>query len=151
MKKLSIEYVVEKAGWAQARITNGDSEAIITVSYLHDSLLELAQLALSLKKGAPEAKVLFMDEPGEHQFIVSTDGAEAKYEVRWYSDWESWGFRNKNEFHLVLEGATSVQRIVQQVAQVLWRIKEDLGAEKYKELWVEHEFPEQEFRELANA
>jgi hypothetical protein len=151
MDKLSIEYVVDKAGWAEARISNGKDKAIITVSYLHDSLLELAQMAVSLRNGVKETKVLFMDEPGEHQFIVSTEGNEASYEVRWYSDWESWGFRKKSEFKLVLKGIAPVQRIVQQITQALWHIHEEIGPVKYKELWVEHEFPEKQFKELANA
>ena len=151
MDKLSIEYIVDKAGWAQAIISNGEGEVNITVSYLNNSLLELAQMALCLKNGGKEARVIFMDEPGEHQFQVITNGEEANYEVLWYSDWESWGLRKKKEFHSVLKGVTTVQRIVHQITQVLWRIHENIGPEKYKELWVEHEFPVQEFKVLSNA
>ena len=43
------------------------------VSYLHDSLKDLCNLALALQSGASiiEAKVLFLDEPGELALLIS--------------------------------------------------------------------------------
>jgi putative exporter of polyketide antibiotics len=68
---LSISYIVEDAGWAQITISDGEGEIVNDVSYLHDSLRDLAELAIEMRSGAKTAKAIFMDEPGELQLVVS--------------------------------------------------------------------------------
>ena len=49
---LSISYIVEDAGWAKITISDGDEEIENDVSYLHDSLRDLANLAIEMRSGA---------------------------------------------------------------------------------------------------
>lgn len=149
--KFAIEYKLEDHGWATVVLTDGKNSYDSAVSYLHDSLGELAQMAVDLKNGVKESKVVFMDEPGELQFLVSVENEVASYEARWFSDCASWNMHPESDYKSVLSGKCKTQRIIQQISTVLWNIHQNIGPEQYKERWVEHDFPLKQFRELANA
>ncbi|MFP3976837.1 hypothetical protein [Marinobacter sp. KMM 10035] len=68
---LSISYIVEDAGWAKIAISDGDGEIARDVSCLHDSLRDLAELAIDMSSGARAAKATFMNEPGELQLVLA--------------------------------------------------------------------------------
>ena len=147
--KLSISYKVHEHGWAMVYFSDGEKTIDSRVSYLHDSLGELAEMAISIKAGHSESKVFFMDEPGELIFIVLLNNEEANYEVRWFNDWSNWGMNS--EYKVLLKGTATPKRIVQQITTVLWDIHQNIGPDKYKELWCEHDFPIQQYKKLANA
>jgi len=131
--------------------SDGEKTIDSPVSYLHDSLGELAEMAISIKAGHSETTATFMDEPGELVFVVILDKEKANYEVRWFKDWASWGMHSNSEYEVLLKGITTSKRIVQQITTVLWDIHQNIGPDKYKELWCEHDFPIQQFKKLANA
>jgi len=149
--KFTISYKLEEHGWAIINISNGNEIIERPVSYLHDSLLELAEMALQIKSGISESITIFMDEPGEIQLRIITNNNEATYEVRSYKDWASWGMHSFDDYELLLKGTTTPTRIIQQITKVLWEINKNIGPEKYKELWCEHEFPKEQYNKLANA
>lgn len=149
--KFEIEYKLENHGWATVVLTDGEAEHASPVSYLHDSLTELAQMAIDLKNGLAEAKTIFMDEPGELQLVVSAEGEVAHYEGRWFNDWASWGMHPESEYQVVAKGRCSVARVIQQIISVLLNIHQDIGPDEYKKRWIEHEFPIKQFQELVNG
>ena len=63
---LKINYNLGDRGWASVDMHNGREGVNMTVSYLHDTLAEFITAANLLLKAAPDAKVIAMDEPGEH-------------------------------------------------------------------------------------
>lgn len=148
---LSISYIVEDAGWAEIIISDGDEKIVHDVSYLHDSLRDLAELAIDMRSGASIAKAIFMDEPGELQLIVSKDQNQIDFEARWFKDWESWGLSSSSNYEVLLKGQTTVECVISQVTKVLTEIHESIGPQKYKKIWVEHEFPMEQYRKLSNA
>ena len=148
---LSISYIVEDAGWAQITISGGEGEIVNDVSYLHDSLRDLAELAIEMRSGAKTAKAIFMDEPGELQLVVSKNQNQIAFEARWFKDWQSWGLTSSSDYDVLLKGEATVQHLVDQVTDVLTKIHKNIGPKKYKEMWVEHEFPSEQYRELINA
>ena len=148
---LSISYIVEDAGWAKITISDGDEEIVNDVSYLHDSLRDLANLAIEMRSGANTAKAIFMDEPGELQLVVTKNQNQIDFEVRWFKDWQSWGLTSLSDYDVWLRGEATVQHLVEQVTDVLTQIHKDIGPKKYKEMWVEHEFPLEQYRKLINA
>ena len=84
-----IAYQLHDAGWASVTVKYGEESHQQAVSYLHDSLKDLCNLALALQSGASitEAKVLFLDEPGELALLVSAAERSNEAEVRLiYSD-----------------------------------------------------------------
>ena len=149
--KFGIEYKLEEHGWATVVLTNGIDKYDSPVSYLHDSLAELAEMAIDLKNGLSDAKTVFMDEPGELQVVVSVVDEVAHYEGRWFNDWASWNMHPESDYKVVVQGSCSVSRVIQQITSVLWNIHQNIGPAEYKERWVEHEFPTKQFKVLANA
>jgi hypothetical protein len=149
--KFIIEYQLEEHGWAKIGFSNEIDSISSQVSYLHDSLLDLSLMALQIKSGCKNAKAIFMDEPGELQLLVSITEDNAAYEARWFDDWQSWGMVQDENYRVLLQGTCPALKIVQQITKILWQIHQNIGPEKYKELWVEHDFPIKQFKEIVNA
>ncbi len=144
-----ITYDVEDAGWATAIFDDG-KEVRITVSYLHDSLKDLAKSVLDLESGKM-AKVLFMDEPGEMLLELEPKGNSLEYTLKWFDDWASWNIVSVDNFKEVAAGSMLFDDYRLQVVTILSSIYENVGVTRYKELWIEHDFPIAEFQALGGT
>ena len=144
---LTLKYVVNKGGWATLCIGNITEIVILNISYLHDSLKELAQSAIELKT-KDETSVVFMDEPGEHKLILKKKGTSIDYELRWYKDWASWNLTSEDNFEPVISGTTTLPKYINLVRENLIRIWNEEGPEGYKKKWSEHDFPLREYELL---
>ena len=121
----------------------------MTASYINDPLRDLAEATLRLFAGAPEATVVFMDEPGEHHLVMSRDdGGNLTYEVRWFEDWASWGSQPPDRYTTVLRGDATIRRLRHQVVNVLRAIDETIGPDQYRERWIRFEFPSEAYARL---
>lgn len=121
----------------------------MAVSYLHDSLYDLTTAASAVLRGATEATVVFMDEPGEHQLLLrQTEPGHLDFEVRWFDDWASWGMHSPDAFEIVLTGSTTTSCFAEAVLAVLDRLWSELGPQEYKKRWVEHDFPAERHEQL---
>lgn len=149
MASFTVDYSLERAGWALAMVSNDVRHVKMTTSYLHDSLRELAMCGIALLKGANRAKVVFLDEPGEHHLIFKCEGENTiHYEIRWYDDWASWDMYPLDKYNLIMTGRSTLNRVSGEILKSLRDIFENHGLEEYKKLWVNHDFPVHEFREL---
>lgn len=151
MKKFTIEYILGNHGWATVKFSNHIGICESPVSYLHDSLDQLADMAIELNRGLPDAKAVFMDEPGELQLCVQTQNTEVTYEVRQYKDWSSWGMHPQDSYNVILSGTCSLKRVVQQINKVLWKIYTEIGPAEYKERWIEHDFPTEKYQRIKTG
>jgi hypothetical protein len=147
----TLTYELEGAGWATARIQDGDSHMDVTVSYLHDSLRELAEAACALLSGAHSARVVFMDEPGEIHLVLDRVDDVLRCEARWFEDWSSWGMHPADRFKVVFSGVTTVHRFVGEVRKELEALLREHGLSGYKAKWVEHDFPDDLLSELRQV
>jgi hypothetical protein len=148
MANFKFEYKLHDAGWAEAIVWNENESVKMAVSYLHDSLCNLVDAAKSLIFGADSVSVIFMDEPGEHQLIFQSKDKSVGFEVRWFDDWASWNMYPKDKYKVVLSGTTTLNRVTGEILDALNKIHETFGLKKYKELWVEHDFPINEYNQL---
>ncbi|MBN9691258.1 MAG: hypothetical protein J0M24_13565 [Verrucomicrobia bacterium] len=137
-----LTYELQGAGWALARIRDKDEHLDVAVSYLRDSLRELAEAARALAAGAEFARVVFMDEPGEIQLLLNRTDNGLSYEARRFDDWNSWGMGAPDRFEVVFSGVTTVQRFVGEVTSQLESLMQQYGASGYQERWVNRDFPE---------
>jgi hypothetical protein len=144
----TFRYELNGAGWATARLTCGELRLNMEVSYLHDSLRELAEAARAINAGAGSARVLFMDEPGETQLLLSRFGDRLRVEGRWFDDWNSWGLHPSDEFRVVFVCETTVRRFVGEVTKELETILRQYGRVGYLQKWDAHEFPEELLTQL---
>lgn len=141
-------YVLHDAGWATATISCEGQCVGMAVSYLRDTLHDLASAVIAMVNGADEATVFFMDEPGEHQLLIRREGeANVSLEVRWYDDWHSWGI-GPSDYEVLLSCVTRLADLREQVVSALNDLLEEHGADGYKEKWYRHEFPLEQLRKL---
>ncbi|MEM6854404.1 MAG: hypothetical protein AAF593_08345 [Planctomycetota bacterium] len=148
---MNLSYSLDGTGWATASFQDGDSEVALTASYLHDSLGDLAQSAIDLRKGESTSTVVFMDEPGEHHLVLSQnrDGVLV-LELRWFDDWASWGMYPADQFDVVYTAQTTVDEFIAVVFRTLEQVLAEWGLEGYKKKWIEHPFPKKVFRKLSD-
>ncbi|WP_168186919.1 hypothetical protein [Elizabethkingia sp. JS20170427COW] len=145
---LNLNYILENSGWAILEIGNGDKTIKIDISYLHDSLKNMAESAINLRNKF-ETSVIFMDEPGEHWLVLKKNKKnDIEYELRWYEHWASWNLLNEEKYEVKMDGITTLPKYINEVRKNLIQIFEQYGTEKYKEKWGEHEFPIQEYKQL---
>jgi hypothetical protein len=144
-----INYVLYDAGWAEGWVAASDCSVRMNVSYLHNSLQQLGNAVLQLHQGAKSASVVFMDEPGEHHLLFESKGGEQiAVELRWYTDWASWGMHSPGDYQVRLETTCTLAELTVQVFEILRTIHETFGPEGYRKKWIEHDFPLPEFRQL---
>ncbi|MGL4233367.1 MAG: hypothetical protein ACRCWJ_18515 [Casimicrobium sp.] len=106
-------------------------------------------MALHLHQGANETKAVFMDEPGEHQLVTRGQGESVEVELRYFRDWASWNMYPIDRYELRAKGDIPRAEMIAGVFQALNHVFTNIGVDAYKERWVEHEFPINEYEELA--
>lgn len=145
---ITIDYQIKNAGWASVIIGNGETQDRFGVSYLHDSLKELASSALKIKDKERQS-VIFMEEPGELKLVLErTLDTKLKFELRSYKDWASWNEISEDDYEVIMTGETTVASYVNQVRSVLMKIYDEIGPDLYKEKWIKHDFPINEYEKL---
>ena len=148
MMQFKISYELRNHGWAIVSLSDGQTTVERAASGLHDSLLDLAQMALSILSGSLDSTACFLDEPGELQLIVRQNDEKASYEVLWFPDGMRGKTTSRQDIEILLQGMTTGRRIVQQINQVLWKIHEQIEARDYHRRWGK-EFPLHEYQRLA--
>ncbi|MNJ90816.1 hypothetical protein D3C87_84560 [compost metagenome] len=145
---ITIDYKIENAGWALVIIGNGETQDRFAVSYFHDSLKELANSALKIQDKDSQS-VIFMAEPGELKLVLErTLDTKLHFELRWYEDWASWNEISEDDYEVIMTGETTVVSYVNQVRSVLMKIYDEIGPELYKQKWIKHDFPTDEYEKL---
>ncbi len=118
------------------------------VSYLHDSLRDLARAILRLREGEREVLVTFMDEPGEHHMTLRRLNHEVMVEVQWTDRWTDGKPIPPAEGRTLLEARVPFAELEQAVIAALDDVMNSLGVAGYKEKWIEHDFPTAEYQKL---
>jgi hypothetical protein len=136
-------------GWLNATLSNGEETVAITASYLSDAPGDLLRATLSLVEGAPEARVIWMEEPGEYRFILRGAGIDLHLELLWFDDWSN--RRSDAQGKTVLKGQERLESWRKQVASEFNRLYREWGEDGYKERWIKYEFPTAEFQRLRVA
>jgi hypothetical protein len=147
---LFINYRISGTGWVDVTLSDGQQQISGNVSYIHDSLGNLADAAVSLLTSLPTEKVVvFMDEPGEHQLILTPVEADILLvELRWYNDWASWNMYPQDRYDLLFKTESTVLEFATIAKRILTEIWVEHGYERYLEKWVEHPFPNQQYNAL---
>ncbi len=150
VNQFGLEYSLSPEGKATVRISDGHGNVESRVSNLHDSLLDLARLALAIQAGDQTTGAVFVVDPGELHFAVEVDSDIANYEVRRFDDWASLQPKTNWQYEVLLAGSTTPEALVRQVRDVLVRMKENPGPDQYKALWQSHDFPVEELEKLED-
>lgn len=146
-----LTYTLHEAGWATVEIRCGNATVEMRASYLHDSLYDLLSAAKAIASGAGEVTVVLMDEPGEHHLNVRRlTGGRIAFEVIWFDDWQSWGI-GRSPGKTVLSCQTTIAHLRGQVLSAARAIIDDYGMEGYRQKWLEHDFPIEQYEDLRST
>jgi hypothetical protein len=138
----TLNYSLGNAGWAEATFSSDDQSVVMVASYLHDSLDDLVVSANLLVQGAKEAKVLFMDEPGEHMIFLRVNEEDMlDVEIRWFEDWASWDLITEKRYKVVFKTKDSILIYAKEILRNLEKIFNENGTKGYKEKWINNDFP----------
>jgi len=145
---MNFTYTLDGTGWATATLAVGEKSVSMTVSYLRDSLRELANAGLRLRNGKTKAAVIFMDEPGEHHLLLKRVGDDLNVEIIWFDDWASWKLEPNTGPKSVFTATVPLTDFLLAATNALKILLDTFGLEGYKKKWIEHEFPLEEYKKL---
>lgn len=146
-KTFHFVYADIEHGWACASVSDGSDSVTMRVSYLHDSLDEMTRAVVSLLEGAREASCVFLDEPGEHLWRMQRNDEHLSLQVLWFNDWASWGF-DSTESKVVFSTVVPLKKFATGIKRALDKIINEMGIEGYKEAWINHDFPIEQYDKL---
>ena len=95
-------------------------------------------------------RVAFLDEPGEHQLVVTSMEAAEQLLVtlRCYEKWPTYGMCDPDKFRVLGEGVVRRKVLRGAVVSALSKVLEDYGEAGYLERWKKHPFPVSEYQQL---
>jgi hypothetical protein len=67
---LQITFGEIDSGCAQTQFDTGEQQIGVLISFFTDPFADLAELALAMLRGEPEAQLRFTDEPGDYRLIT---------------------------------------------------------------------------------
>lgn len=138
---ITINYNLEGSGWAGIQISSGSQRVDIHVSYLHDTLADLIGAANLLLKGAPEAKVMLMQEPGAYLiYLQALNNGRMAIKIRHFKGKADWDAVSGNE-NLVFNDQDTTLNFSMQVFRNASLLLSTYGMDGYKARWVNYEFP----------
>jgi len=144
---MTTSYVLEGSGWARASIEHGGHRREMRFSWCSDALSRMIDAATRVAAGAPEARFGFTDEPGEHECAVTRNGPDqVLVRTFWYREWTPPGPDTGEQ---VFSCSCAASHFCAEVFRCAKQLLDDHGTEGYKELWVEHEFPDGKFENLS--
>jgi hypothetical protein len=149
---ITLNYLLGHSGWADFVISNGTAVAEGPVSYLHDSLLDLANAAVALLSDSPQPQlVLFMGEPGEHRLLLTPLNASLlNVEVRSYDDdCVNGELQSDADYEVMLQADCTPTEFGVEVERNLKKIWLENGPLGYEEKWLEHKFPTKAYETLT--
>src|SRR5690349_4440222 len=86
LRAVEFDYRLTGLGWAEARISDGRSDATFTASYLEHALGDLLEAVGILLEGADEARCSWMEEPGEYRWVFRREGSAVQLRVLGFAD-----------------------------------------------------------------
>ena len=131
-----IHYRPGTDGRADLYLANSTRKLRFAISDLHDSLLDLARLALALQAGDARARALFVIDPEEVALSLNIEDDTVHYRVERFDDWENPDHAATSIGKTLLAGKTGTDDLVDQVIDILQQARSSV--EKPGQL---HEFP----------
>ncbi|MBX3315923.1 MAG: hypothetical protein KF902_03555 [Phycisphaeraceae bacterium] len=137
-----IKYTIDmnELGWAWLVITSGVARVDSNVSYLHDSLGDLARVALEYVHGFCVCEIPFIGEPGAIICKFFRDGDSVRLVVHRDPDALESGARSP-QARLVLEASEHHLTFARNVCAILHDVWTTTGLATYRAVWHSNDFP----------
>jgi len=142
-------YILGDCGWSTLDVTIDDRRYSFCVSFLNDSLQQLASAIRALLIHGGQETVVFIDEPGE--FHLNLDQLNEEYiEIlgRWHPRLYSMGTGREKDFQFIFTHKIGLHYFAKLVLQDLDLMYKQYGTKEYADRWVNHPFPYKEYELL---
>src|SRR5689334_2478187 len=81
---IRFEYRLTGRGWSAATISDRETTAELTASYLSDALGDLARATVGLLRGAAAVRVSWDEEPGEYRWLLARTDEMLTLRILWF-------------------------------------------------------------------
>lgn len=143
---MRFEFDIPDGGWALAVFSAGGRRYEFAVSALSDAPGDLLGATVALLRGEDDARVTFMQEPGEVVAVFRRlSGDHLRLKLFHGADW---GEADTEGDEPVFTADVSLAQFARQVAAEFSRIERELGPDGYRARWVSAGFPGDELRSL---
>jgi hypothetical protein len=147
---MEFTYRLTGIGWAEARIADSTSHAVMRASYLSDALGDLLEALGAILEGAAEARCGWDEEPVESRWIFARDEGDL-LTLRIFAEtfdrpdsvaWEEWLTLGPDEQgELRFSTTQPVTVLARAIADGAAAVLAEYGEAGYQEKWLEHPFP----------
>lgn len=145
-RSVTFRYRLTGAGWSAAHISDGINAADLSASYLDDALGDLTAAVVLLMQGADEQTVSWAEEPGEYRWNLERRDQRLYITIRWFD--ELWGHQPDAAGKVVFAAQCPLEEFAAEMRDELAQILSTYGLAGYKENWIEHDFPLDEYEKL---
>lgn len=126
-----------------------NKETTLTASYLSDAISDFTTAIVLLCEGANERSFIWINEPGETQWTISSDGKLASIKV-------AYSLYNKRTMtcdeEVLFIGQVSLVRLAREVLRALNRLNMEYPDEVYQSAWhKDYSYPEKAVHRLSVA
>lgn len=138
----NFDYILEtgELGWARLSITVGETRIATPVSYDHDSLSELAELALEYVDGYTVREIPFVNEPGAMVCSFNRSGDTVHLTVYSEPNWIC-GRARTDRAHIIVEATQHHLDFAKNICAVLHAVWQATGVAAYRKVWNASDFP----------
>ncbi len=143
---IEFHYELTGRGWSECSISIGGVRCEIAASYLSDALGDLASAIEDLLRWGTDARAIFVEEPGEYRWrFMPTDEHHVRVRVIEFPDW---GKLNDDAGKVIFDAECERRALAKAVVRELRRLRDGHGLRGYREMWVNHDFPEERLRAI---
>jgi hypothetical protein len=148
---VEFEFRLVGTGWAEGRIAIGHEFATPTASYLSDALGDLIRAVRALCAGAHEERASWDEEPGEYRWIFERGGSTVRLRLLALPEWRAIVDAPDADGEVLLDAECQVSDLGSAIASGARRLLNEVGADGYREKWVEDPFPLDELTALEQS
>ncbi len=149
--KLQIDYQLTGTGWAECHVRYGESECLLTASYLSDALGNLVLAAAGVLGGMPSVAVSFDEEPGENRWVIQIIPSGGGLKLRILQFKGTWQYLPDEQGRQLFAAVVPVREFGIAVRDAALRVLEAHGRDGYRQKWVDAEFPSRQLELLEAA
>lgn len=148
---MTLEISALADGWADFRISIGDSQIAVRGSCLNDSIGSLAGAAVCLVLGGQEARCAIVEEPSAVVLVLQRypeGGERVQISAFAIASWSDRAVMFAERSKRVLQGQCSVANLKDAILAALRRLRATYGTEDFRKRW-HWPFPDQELDRLS--
>jgi hypothetical protein len=138
--EVEFRYELTGTGWSECHLSIGEARCEVTASYLSDALGELASAVEDvLRWPGVDARAVFMEEPGQYRWrFLGAGPRRVRVKIIEFPDWKD---MDDSAGKVIFDAECDRWLLGESVAKELRRLLTVHGLRRYREQWVNSDFP----------